>query len=70
MRLLDAAGIDNAIAAFMNLDMGRAEIQEMLALTPAERLERGTTDARAAAVLRRTIERIRRANEEMSPTGR
>jgi transcriptional regulator with XRE-family HTH domain len=64
VRLLEAAGTSSAVKAFIDLDKGGPEIREMLALTPAQRVERLTVEVRCYQVLLRTVDRIRRASRE------
>jgi hypothetical protein len=70
IRLLDAAGSDNAVVAFMNLDKGLPEIEEMRLLTPTQRIEHLMVEVRAADVLCRTHNRIRRVSGEHAQPAR
>jgi hypothetical protein len=53
----------------MDLDKGLREIQEMLALTPTQRLERLVVEVNAWQILVRTIERIGRAGHQATLAG-
>ena len=70
MRLLEAAGVDAAVDAFMDLDKGRPEIEEMLKLTPTQRVERLMVEVSCAQVLTQTITRVRRVSEERRQSSR
>ena len=69
VRLLEAAGPATALEAFIDLDKGRQEIREMLALTPTQRIEHLMVEVSCHQVMLRTIERIGRAGREAGLSG-